>query len=153
MKKIKKRGRVRKAARYVAAGGKTTLLEVGIGALVGYGQEAAESKVAFLRSKPWMTSAVLIGAGHFLKRKSRTRKYAPSLVAVGGMLLGRYFKTRGQTQTAGLDTGLVVRHQFAAQQSAPALVAPSVVAEVPMDDDAEADAGLVMRRISRIQAA
>jgi hypothetical protein len=76
--------RVRTLGAQAAKGWKMTAVEAVAGAASYYALGALQEKVEFLQSHWYVTPAVLVGAGHFLKRKSA--QLGAGLVFLGGFL-------------------------------------------------------------------
>lgn len=124
---MKSRGKA--AARGAVSGSKTTVYEGGTGFAIAYADQALKKNFEAIRTRGWASGAVMIVAGHFLKRKKSLGTVGAAACGAGGLLLGQYFQNRkttaattpaaapvaapaappAATETQGFDTGRVVR--------------------------------------------
>jgi len=76
--------RSKNLAKSIGKGGKGTLITAVTGGGMYYVVGAAQERVEFLTSHPYATPLVLVGGGHFLKRKHHDMGTA--MIAIGGYL-------------------------------------------------------------------
>ncbi len=89
--------RVRTLGAQAAKGWKMTGVEAVGGFASYYGLGALQEKVEFLQSHWYVTPAVLIGAGHFIKRKSPQ-------IGAGLVFLGGFLGAQGYDQDSSSST-------------------------------------------------
>jgi hypothetical protein len=119
MKSLLARGKNR--AKSAMSGAKGTVFEGGAGGLVVLADEQLR-KVEMIGSRDWASGAVIVAAGHFMKKSRKLANVASALVGAGGLLIGQAIKRKrdasksaeATTATAaapagtnGFDTGYV----------------------------------------------
>ena len=147
MKALAKRG-----AMHIAAGGKGTVMMGAAGAAALAGADAIAPKVPFIKDQWYGKGAVMLAAGHFVRRKNAA--FGAAICGAAGAELYRAYEARPK-EAKGIDApssdaGALIDNvsraaqqigQAAAQMSAVAASLPTPNAGALMQGSMPADAG------------
>ena len=129
MAKRRMRTVARKAARHArgaAKGGGSTMVHGATGVAAFYLTRYAAQKVKALQDHWWAVPAVMLGAGHFAKRKPKFAKFGPALIGAAGAVGAISYEFQQANQAAQGTNGvgrLYVRGNRQLAQAAPAPMA------------------------------
>lgn len=121
-RKIRRAGKkIRRVARSLTGGIKGTVVEGGAGLVVAYGDTALR-KVEAIGKKDWASPALVIVAGHLMKKAKRIGNAPAAIIGAGGVLLGQALQRARAAKAAATpaappsggtsgfgDTGMVYR--------------------------------------------
>lgn len=141
------RGRAKHGAKSAVQGGKATLMAAAAGGAAGYvvNMESVQ-EIGFIKDNWWALPVVMIGAGHFMKRRPALASVGMGLCGAGGYALAQEYQQQAPAEKSTSGAGDVSDRVFGTPGNAGALMGPGqgygpVAVESSGLEDSAPDAG------------